>query len=35
MAEPPRKSHWIPWTIAAAFAAVVAADAAMIALAVR
>jgi nitrogen fixation protein FixH len=35
MAEPPRKSHWIPWTIAAAFAAIVAADAAMIALAVR
>ena len=35
MAEPPRKSHWIPWTIAAAFAAIVAADAAMITLAVR
>ncbi|GAA0595931.1 hypothetical protein GCM10009416_37870 [Craurococcus roseus] len=35
MAEPPRKSHWIPWTIAGAFAAIVAADAAMITLAVR
>ena len=34
-AAPPRKSLWIPWTIAGAFAAIVAADVAMVALAVR
>ena len=31
----PRKSRWIPWTIAGVFAAIVAADLAMVALAVR
>lgn len=34
-ASAPRESRWIPWTIAGVFAAVVAADVAMVALAVR